>query len=265
MRRLPVCIGEYERGDSQCDGARPKTPCVFRDRCVALCLHASKLGARVSRLVRLDKVRGRTYAYAKDPELHGRLDAIIVSHGIKDGQVAGRRKRPRRQRRRLATASAAQAPRTAEAKLAAAQGATQAAAASRIATWELFTWLTHRLRKETGRSFEADRAAAEPGDFYIVDRQGYSVICCRLDRGRRLVCAVYLRPRKLALEVRVAADYEPFVELCPNEHAIAEDMDGRDGNFNVRFRRLLRAGLSELASVVAKAIDNHLIELPPPS
>lgn len=169
MSSPPTCVGDYDHGDSECDGDETDPrPCTWRDKCGAFKAHLETSGER-----RTKWVIGEGYLTTVEPfEFEHLCHEWIERFAVVDGL-----------------------PKTKAAELA------------KLPIDDLFTVFLAHLVAEVGRDYARPGVLALPGQLYLRDHRkqhGYVTIYCRSRRGHdKPLARVKARRKTGALEIRL--------------------------------------------------------------
>lgn len=267
-KRMPLCLGEYESGNAECDGSSSATSddermaCVFRDRCVAfrrMCREAKERPERFLRWRKMhddDGVR-RQYAFSRmgDEKFAAALSKIIARYEIKNGRITNRRGDVNKQkRRRRAKPKAVRTLPTVEPGKAADHA------------YALAAWFWKRLEESSGVRIHDLPGSAGSGEFYLVDRtetSNYTALYMRFGAKKIAVASAYPNLRDGSLQVRIALSLEKLRDNLQKDEAAElslEDYSGKDGNFKTRVRGLDKARAAMVADALSR-ITSVLIAL----
>lgn len=272
---LSHCIGEYEKGDSTCDGEKGgELPCGWKDRCAAFLRHLTKTGQQASQYVKYGAEEGdeemRYYAEPKTSvqEFAKLCDELIAKEKKKKTTAKKTKLKKRKTRSDKAGYDKRRDGPSAGAKRAAKVALQRRAKERRQALYELFGWFKDWLLRELdGPEFAAAGMPVSRGYLYISDRtttSNYLSVYCRSMSGwdvplvmlsfrtsQLLFCAqLPVTPDVLA----TAMSKKDFKKLKPESVS--------DGRFKSRIENVGKAELALLAEVIAKLVEGGKIALP---
>lgn len=280
-KKMPRCLGQYDKGDTVCDGdpnaddESDKLPCVFRDRCVAFKKLCKDKGHEPDKYLTWSKVDGEEFAFSKvaDEKFQVALDKLVVKHGIKGGRITNRKGAPPNKpvkkgpgKGKKPSAGKTDKPATSPSTPAKGTGRPSQA---RESAGKLYGRFIKRLSEETGRPYTPVPGDRGPGDIWLVDRMeksNYAAVYGVGENGARVALAsVYPNARTGLLQIRIAAPLAGVQECfsAPNNKKLSpQDYDGKDGHFKTRLLGVDNEGLSIVAEGIARAIEQGIIVLP---
>ncbi len=183
----PSCVGNYERGDSECDSndADPY-PCAWRDKCGAFKAHLSKSRSNASRWINGDGSLAVSLQSFNE-STHRWIQVYDIVDGL---------------------------------------SSTESTKTRSVGLDELFELFLSNLVNEVSRDFAKPGALASPDQLYLRDhrqRHGYVTIYCRARNGHdKPLARIRSRPRDKVLEVwlpvsaRVAAKLGLSARVLPS-------------------------------------------------
>jgi len=293
--RAPLCVGDYEVGDSQCDGdsgasrSEDVAPCGWRNRCAALQCYLGETDRDISELVELktskelvlvpDETTGQdieTYedqehAYSIGPwkKFEALLEKQVQRYGIRDGRptkdpVGDPPPKPERapqpDRRKFLKPSK-------KAQRAAKKALSKRAQERRSELDRLFQYFIRHLAtelKDSGYKFAKPKHGLGRGTLYIVnrlDKSGYMSVYCNNPMGRdaALVSAKY-KPRDLTLDMMM-----PFeVDQVTSEERKKLNLESLEngGLFRSVAMGLKKEGVAHAAETIAALVKSGRVDLP---
>lgn len=169
MARPPTCIGDYDRGDPECDGnEHDPHPCTWRDKCGAFRAHLEESGERRAKWISNDGDLTTTEPFEFDRLCLEWVERFGVVDGLPEAKAAELAKLP---------------------------------------LDDLFEVFLAHLVAEVGRVYAKPGVLALPGQVYLRDHRrqyGYATIYCRSRGGHdKPLARVQAKRRAGALEIRL--------------------------------------------------------------
>lgn len=290
----PLCVGDYEAGDGECDGdpeaeaSAIQAPCGWRDRCSALQCYLNETDKAVTDFVDhkfkkttsevYDEVTGEYTEKTTESEYavpKGSRDKFVElcekqakRYGVKDGTPTKdpvgdpkpKVKKPKTEDRRKNLKP------TRRARQAARRALTKRAGERHKMLWLLYEYFLLKLTEElegSGYEFVKSKEAITRGKLYLVDRlssSGYISVYSKNTLGRdpALVLAKF-KPRDLKLNIALPAPLSAFSAASIKRLRIQES---RGGLFQVVANGLGKAELAEVAEIIAGLVQSGKITLP---
>jgi len=272
---LSHCIGEYENGDSTCDGGDGEAPCSWKERCAAFQLHLTKTGQQASRYVKYGakKTDGDTHYYAEPKtsleEFARFCDGLIGKETKTQAPVVEEEEEKKRKTRsdKYGHDKRRDGP-SARAKRAAAASLKRRAKERREALYKLFDGFKNQLVEELdGPEFAPAGLPVSHGFLYISDRtssSNYLSVYCRTMNGwdAPLIMLTFRTSQlKFLAQLPVTPDVLATA-MSKKDFKKLKPKDTDEGRFRSAIENVGKAELSLLAEVIAKLVNGGKIELP---
>lgn len=292
--KLQECFTGYEKGDSICDGdpngptEGDRAPCVARDRCAALKRHIAETGADISdfgKVVQVVSIEGQPARYFRAADWDGlvkQLDGLVKEYGpatehggepaaeeaeehrAASEEAAAGDDKPRSRKGRMPDGRHRLKPGR-KARAMARRTLMKAARERHKALLEVFRKFRASLAEQLPEyNWAGDHDAVAPGRLYVKDRldsSGYASVYCKTLEGRDIpLASCRFKPRDLQMEVSF-----PF-DPAQAPAGLAKKLELKpltDGRFKSRTKKLDSIGLGLAVELIAKAVRDAKIDLPP--
>jgi hypothetical protein len=274
---LSHCIGEYENGDSTCDGdsGAGELACGWKDRCAAFLRHLTKTGQQASRYVKYgaEENGGDAMRYYAEPktsleEFAQFCDGLIAKEKKRKPTAKNEEPKKRKTRRDKAGYDKRRDGPSAGAKRAAKVALRRRAQERRQTLYGMFDRFKSLLVEELdGPEFAAAGMPVAHGFLYISDRSttsNYISVYCKAKVGWD-VPLIMLCFRTSQLHFWAELPVEPDMlstAMSKKDFKRLKPEPTDDGRFRTEIKNVGKAELSLLAEVIAKLVDGGKIELP---
>lgn len=222
---IPICLGQYERGDKSCDGPRGAPPCSWRSRCVAFRAHLTDTDTEFEDHLELVKIKSKAVRYRTG----WNMTAKSVSKGYDDFV---------RWTRQLATG----------------YNVSNGTKPERGEVWNgnpFATTLYYHITRALATPLATGDGLILPGQAYLVDRlksSGYATLYLST-RGRHDSPLIHIRPLVRFRAVKLTLPFEPEDAADwarPGDLSMLELQPEYDGLFHSRIERYNPASLGAL-------------------
>jgi hypothetical protein len=264
---VPFCVGEYEKGDVNCDGSPSGTDlqmrcCSWRDRCVAFRKHIRETGETYEQHIELvlDEKSPGGGEYSGYP-LRGRkafmdwCDSLVKKYNIEEGTekqtISPHKRIPLKRARRVAI-------RRFRAK---------ARARKNVLDSIFEHFKTHFIENLEIYKFTPPRGVVKPGRFYVIDRRKTSkYISIYFKQPGVLgipIVLLRLKPRTMTYDIELPASVSDFTSICKDTLKIIRPRPVDNGRFKSICVGMGMEGAAIVAQTIAKLIKRGKIKLPP--
>lgn len=239
--KAPSCIGYYEAGDDQCDGAQYKhksKPCLMRAHCRKIQKYRVREKNKINELL-TDQPVSEIERFIKHIDDGGTIDSFV--HGrLAKTKIATRQKQNTQE------------------------------------CWSLYRHFENQMSDRFGESLLANRLCVGnqnlvvflEGMFYPVDRTNnrvaYVLWYCKTRKGYdNLICKIFFRSRSNSLDISVPIDIETlrevFSETTLNK---IKAVSIEQGLLKTTFRRLSYEGVGLTVGCLKRLVDRDVLKLP---
>jgi hypothetical protein len=277
----PYCTGEYEAGDTNCDGDPEgktdfqRNACAYRDGCVAFQAHLAETKLKADDFIEAvpdeddrtgQRVLGRPKRGTKT--FLKLLEKQIKRFGVVDGEVTRDPNAPKKPKRAPENDGRKNLRPSKEAQELARKAITQRAIERREDLKRLFDWFkTHMVENLEVYRFTAPGEIVKPGRFYIVDRMktsNYVSVYCKKPYGKDApVAVIKFKTRSMTFDIEIPVEVTGYIGVGKVTMDKLKPQPIDDGKFRSVMPHLDKEGVALAAQTIAHLVKRGKIDLPP--